>query len=341
MIDKTREYEVALDGLQDTAAGVKMEIGMGLIPVLTNGLNVINDWITATREHTDAFKILDDALANGIITQERYNELVVTSAKGTRSLIDANLDLTPIQQELKDLYERSIPIIDDYKVSTGELALSEEELKAAVEGTTQAYDLALQKIAGLNIPTAELERLQNLVALASGKVTQEQLDQQKAVDLLVGAVANGLITEAAFIQALSDLESGASSAKDTINALARAIQGLKDKTIKVTVIYDTKGNPVDQSGVLKKTGPPVVGQHGLNMTVPSGYPNDTFPILASSGEHVQITPRGKTGGSGMMINKVEINVYGSGDANETAEAVVRRLNEETRAAANAGMGYAG
>ena len=42
-------------------------------------------------------------------------------------------------------------------------------------------------------------------------------------------------------------------------------------------------------------------QHGLNMIVPPGYPGDTFPILASSGEHVLITPqnqmRGGRGGA--------------------------------------------
>lgn len=36
------------------------------------------------------------------------------------------------------------------------------------------------------------------------------------------------------------------------------------------------------------------GQFGLDMDVPAGYPNDSYPIRATSGEHVTITPRGES-----------------------------------------------
>jgi len=40
------------------------------------------------------------------------------------------------------------------------------------------------------------------------------------------------------------------------------------------------------------------GQHGLDMIVPPGFPNDSFPIMGTSGERVQITPEGAGGGAG-------------------------------------------
>jgi len=43
--------------------------------------------------------------------------------------------------------------------------------------------------------------------------------------------------------------------------------------------------------VVSYTGGPG-GQHGLSMTVPPGFPNDSFPIMATSGEYVEITPQG-------------------------------------------------
>lgn len=44
--------------------------------------------------------------------------------------------------------------------------------------------------------------------------------------------------------------------------------------------------------------------HGLDMVVPPGFPNDTFPIMASSGEHVKITPVERINTSGLeSLNK--------------------------------------
>lgn len=44
------------------------------------------------------------------------------------------------------------------------------------------------------------------------------------------------------------------------------------------------------------TPPGMGGANGLDMIVPAGFPNDSFPIRAQSGEHVQITPAGQGGG---------------------------------------------
>jgi hypothetical protein len=38
------------------------------------------------------------------------------------------------------------------------------------------------------------------------------------------------------------------------------------------------------------------GANGLDFIVPGGYPNDSYPFRAQSGEHVQVTPAGQTGG---------------------------------------------
>jgi len=40
-------------------------------------------------------------------------------------------------------------------------------------------------------------------------------------------------------------------------------------------------------------GYPVKGASGLDFTVPSGFPNDSFPILVESGESVSVTPSGR------------------------------------------------
>lgn len=50
---------------------------------------------------------------------------------------------------------------------------------------------------------------------------------------------------------------------------------------------------ITTTGQMPDLPTPPGGQHGLNMVVPPGYPNDTFPVLASSGERVLIIPQNK------------------------------------------------
>lgn len=70
--------------------------------------------------------------------------------------------------------------------------------------------------------------------------------------------------------------------------------------------------PIAPSTPPVRTRPlPGGAQRGANYIVPPGYPNDTYYQRVSSGEHVQVTPQGKSGASGLNISKVEINVGGT------------------------------
>ncbi|MGD0574688.1 MAG: hypothetical protein ABSB61_04875 [Anaerolineales bacterium] len=64
------------------------------------------------------------------------------------------------------------------------------------------------------------------------------------------------------------------------------------------------------------------GQHGLDMMVPPGYPGDTFPVLASSGERVVIqTPAQQAGAGGRgrgkgVMEGATVNINNGFDANK-------------------------
>jgi hypothetical protein len=81
-----------------------------------------------------------------------------------------------------------------------------------------------------------------------------------------------------------------------------------------------------QGGGVKMTpqGPAVYGASGLDFTVPPGFPNDSFgPIYVQSGEHVQVTPAGQSGGgSGATIN---IYAYPGQSPQAIASAVNQQL----------------
>ncbi len=74
-------------------------------------------------------------------------------------------------------------------------------------------------------------------------------------------------------------------------------------------------------------------QHGGSFTVPAGFPNDSFPIRVQSGEHVTVTPAGRSGGGAATII---INNYIQGGGNpyfigqEVAGAVANELGNNTR-----------
>ena len=61
-----------------------------------------------------------------------------------------------------------------------------------------------------------------------------------------------------------------------------------EKTITVNVVQTGRPPSVAGPG----------GQYGLDMTVPPGYSNDTFPLWATSGERVTITPANQIGAEG-------------------------------------------
>jgi hypothetical protein len=71
----------------------------------------------------------------------------------------------------------------------------------------------------------------------------------------------------------------------------------------------------------------VGGAHGLSGVVPGGFPNDSFLIGATSGEHVQVTPRGQ--GGGMVIN----NLYLTGVQTDSQlfDAVTKVARQRGRA----------
>jgi hypothetical protein len=54
------------------------------------------------------------------------------------------------------------------------------------------------------------------------------------------------------------------------------------------------------------------------MVVPSGFPRDDFPLFASSGEHVEITPAGQTQSGGEVIINNYFTVADDMDMEEVA-----------------------
>lgn len=75
-----------------------------------------------------------------------------------------------------------------------------------------------------------------------------------------------------------------------------------------------------------------------DFVVPPGYPNDSYRVGLTSGEHVTVTPDGK--GQGITIESMTL-VSSATNADELFREFINRLAQEQRGQANAGAVYAG
>jgi hypothetical protein len=81
----------------------------------------------------------------------------------------------------------------------------------------------------------------------------------------------------------------------------------------------SSGNSADKyTDPLKGPG----GANGMDFIVPPGYPNDSFPFRAQSGERVTVTPANQISNN---MGGITIYVSGAGDPKAVADAMALRL----------------
>ena len=236
----------------------------------------------------DALKSVSDGVADA-----EKKKLILALATG--ELTDAEVDQSMAQLATLENMEILNKQVDDGKISWGDYAvivadgvISQDEMTVALGGTIEPATNADAVMEALGLTTEE----------TSDKLNQARL---KAIALQ------------AILAQFHDIEFTV-----TGNFVMNGFGG-SSSTPSGGV-----GGPPIYGGQFGGPG----GQHGLSMTVPGGYPNDTFPIRASSGEHVEITPKGG-GSKGIVI----INNYNNSAAaaamayDEAIELAYREQNE--------------
>jgi hypothetical protein len=138
------------------------------------------------------------------------------------------------------------------------------------------FNLIAQRISLFELEGAQLGVMTN-IAEQWGILDTETADTVRALDGYFGDLE----------------ESGVSSTQAVTQEIMKLVgaQKLVEKDVRITYGINIKGKlPVSSKGLERGA----TGQHGLSMMVPPGFPNDSFPIWTSSGEHVLVTPRGET-----------------------------------------------
>ena len=255
-------YKRSIDNLNDSWQGIKYTVGNEVIPVLSAYLDLLNSNTTETRELTAAQEIFNLV---GLDTNKVIE--VVGKAMGATAEEIANA-----QAALVGANEAAV-------IASGGMST----LAGKVDLTTKYFsDLTASMI--FNHLAANMDtEAQMQLAMQMGLVNWETYSTLTALDELTAKYdtnGDGVIT----------LAEKTSAYNVELSKLIGYQNSLKSKTVdyKINIIQTGSLNNQD---ILPGPG----SASGADFIVPSGYPNDSFPMRVQSGEHVQVTPAGKTG----------------------------------------------
>ena len=291
-VQAAEDFDIQLRQLQDRADGLKLKLGSALIPVLSDAA----DGFDNLTQLTGALWIKTQQMTGAITDEEAAIQAEILATGGLHTAFD----------EIFDDRAEAIAQSRDHTGLVGDEKAAEEELDAVKELSNSIYDLATAAIRDSNIGLAQQIELTEALALASGKMTVEELAQKDAIGFLTKQLELGKITMNEYKAAVDNLASGAASARDVVNQVGAAINGLpSSKDIYINVHSPGAGEAGIGPTAPIPAGPPDVNtggdkfQHGGSFIIPPGY-NESFPIgprgVASSGERVTVAPAGGTGG---------------------------------------------
>ena len=301
--DKFIEFIDAMDKSEEPVQAL-IDAEKNLIITRERQLELLDDYKNGVITAEELIKILTDAT-------EDYNEELNMTAEATGWAAGQDRELITAKEDL-------IEVTDDAVISMGELGLAALGANDEIGGLAGVLEKELQQaLKAATDSVFELERAKFLMKLATQNLSQAEREQAIAtlasirrVETLSGAVKDGTVSQEDYLQALMDGEVTIEEynelmgiAFDVTDKFGNELDDTKtsleelmgtDWVIKIK--YVAFGAIPDPRGFAEKGIPVPGGQHGLSMIVPPGFPNDSFPVLASSGEHVQVTPRGSRGG---------------------------------------------
>lgn len=224
------------------------------------------------------YKSLLDLTMN--LTKENQNYAASQEAvRAKQAEIKAEIDAL-IAGGYSPLSEKVLELQTDY-TNLG-LKYDENAVKHQEATNKILYDLLITKLSVDGLTDAEYEMALQ-AGLAFGQIDQEAIDTARNFDLVAQAVADGKIQV------------------DQMKSALDLLPTLKNIDVVIDVIQNMSTVGLVNQGV----PPSVAAQYGYAegtggwMQVPGGYPNDTYPIMVSSGELFSVIPNGGSQDAGL------------------------------------------
>lgn len=323
----TDSFDRLTTSLKNSTDQFKVNLFTGMQPFIVSAA----DTLDVTRALTDAFK-------DGTIIQEDYAGLMTKLRSGVLDAGEAMDFLNVLTGIQSEKMAAANLVVDGWQIGLlnaaeagGELTGSLEDVNAAADGLTPLQQKFADARAEIDLARDASNRLwdsMNVGILSSIESLKGQIDfmqagglnVQSAFEEVKAALEAGLIAPEEAEQALADIELAAIAVQvatdeiDMEDAITQVEEGWNVGWERANELITNAGKFIDAIPAITEkkieffvefTGAPLPGpggQQGLDMIVPSGFPNDTFPIRASSGERVTITPPEITENFNLTIN---------------------------------------
>jgi len=272
---QTESLRLQLDMLNDSWADLKNTIGLAVVPVL-------NDVAFAFNQSEKEWRIIEGLLEDGTPKVEalaRAEEIMAEEAR--------NATETARWQGLADSLGGAADGIGSAGNAAGDAAPKFKSLFDAIDPSVGSE--IGQMIEDLQFKAAGGAQFQIAAQAIKDAVSAQEITEEEGMQMLGGLFA---------AEQNLEVQLGNITANDAAKNIASTLNiSLADAK---KLAEDTKKNIMDiPREIIVKisyeySGTPPGGQHGLDMVVPPGFPNDTFPVLASSGERVVVIPQSTT-----------------------------------------------
>jgi hypothetical protein len=277
---------------QQASAGLPAQAALDL----ARSMGILSEADYAVATSLETLRQQYDKDADGAITAgegaDEYTGKVQDLYTAISDLQNAGLDITvdSINEKLRELdIQEQVQSIQDWN-----------EAASAVPGTT---DPAATSMSGLFDMAGSA---QEMLAL---------------VDEKGDGAAGAMRTLASDADTTTGSINWATQAADDFKAALDAIPDRKTVVIDLIVNGTLPTIPGDNPVTVE---PDAGGATGLDMTVPPGYPDDSFLVGVTSGERVSVTPAGDMGGGVSYVDaSTHMHIYHTGAAVRTARTLAR------------------
>ena len=359
-IKSAAEYKKAIKDLTVELDGLTYALGNGVIPYLVDFLRVGKDVNQTVKDQKlewmeflpvlggirNAYLWITGAMKEQVPVTEEVATAVYDYTANTKAAALAAKEAEAAEKLLtKQIQEQTnaITALNKTRLSMVASFQSAEESYQNKFKSLNEERLALeaersQKISqGYWVNGEDIRKLDEKLAENSVKVQENADEYEKASKkILLGyleqnLMRDGLSTkETAFLLEkgrewgiYSDTAVNAmSTAMAEADRLADSINGIPNRTVNINVVTTYSGTQGHESFGLG-------GGYasGANFIVPPGYPNDSFPMRVQSGEHVQVTPAGKSSaGSGVtLVYSPMISLANEAEAERVLLPMLRKL----------------
>ena len=278
---------------------------------LKAALEIIKELANRGKVTEDTFYAQEKAVRLTAATYDEYNVEMEEALKATGRTLDMVQGIRPAyalaREELEWMteaqwgsYQASQPFIEGFRLM--EEAMSDAsygaefvgaKFEASYVGMRNASEAARNYAGGLDAITKAAEDAGQSVDTNLVSSIEQFIEDQEWVAAGGGELlavletletAEGLtaLEKVAFAEELlADAEAWETNLKDSENIIGQIDTKLGSLPSEIDILIN-----------IRTTGEESRFQHGGSMTVPPGFPNDSYPIFVSSGEHVQVTPSG-------------------------------------------------